>query len=480
MPRFVVDLPGVDPARASYVADADDQPFEWPIPGLSFEAPPQRYRVFVLLDRAAEPPLWLGTEHHEPGEEGPFSLAAELVRSKAARLRAQHDRYGAAGFSPSADLARRIGSALAAAETAGLDALLALIAAGDALELAHARWRPVNGVQHMGADATRMYLTKPDRFRRHLRRLFDYATVTFYTSSTGMEDFEPVEGTYEFASRDLLVHHLERLGVAVEGRPLMWLHSMVAPDWLAAKGFDGLQDYLRRHVPAVVGHYRGRIHHWEVVNEAHDWGDVLHLDHEQMIEAARLACALTRETDPSVQRLISGTEPFGIYASTGRREDGSRVQGRHWTPYTYFRELVAADVPFETIGVQIYVPYRDLTDMVEMLERIEALGKPVVITELGVPGAPIKGDIAHAWTWEQQADWAEQMYTLLMSRPNIAGILWYDLTDQWAFLPSGGLLDELSHPKPAYERVERLFVQAGRIPDAPPPPHRAGAGFVFG
>ena len=474
MPRFRVDLPGVDPARASYIADAEDQPFEWEIGALDFAPPPERYRVFVLLDRGAEPPLWLGTQHHDPTEEGPFSLAAELVAAKAARVRAQRERYRNAGFAPPEALDRQIGAALASED------LGALVAAGDALELAHARWRPVNGEQRMGSDVTRMYLTKPDRFRRFLRRLFDYATVTFYTTSTGLEDFEPTEGAYEFASRDLLVHHLEQLGMAIEGRPLMWLHSMVAPDWLAAKGFDGLQDYLRRHVPAVVGHYRGRIHHWEVVNEAHDWGDVLHLDHEQMIEAARLACALTRETDPSVQRLISGTEPFGIYASTGRREDGSRVQGRHWTPYTYFRDLIAADVPFETIGVQIYVPYRDLTDMVEMLERIEALGKPVVITELGVPGAPIKGDIAHAWTWEQQADWAEQMYTLLMSRPNIAGILWYDLTDQWAFLPSGGLLDELSHPKPAYERVERLFVQAGRIPEAPPPPHRAGAGFVFG
>jgi endo-1,4-beta-xylanase len=430
--------------------------------------------VYVLLDRGDDPPLWLGTRHHEPGEEGPFSLREELVGAKADRLRAQAERYRAAGFAPDARLDEQIARALAG------DTLRDLVAAGDALELAHARRRPVNGSQRMGSDVTRMYLSKPDRFRARLRRLFDYATVTFYTTSTGFEDFEPTEGAYEFASRDLLVHHLERLGMGVEGRPLLWLHSMVAPGWMAAKDFDGLAAYLREHVPAVVGHYRGRVGHWEVVNEAHDWADVIHLDHEQMIEAARLACDLTRETDPAVQRVISGTEPFGIYASTGAREDGSRVGGRHWTPYTYFRDLVNAGVDFEEIGVQIYVPYRDLLDIVEMLERIEALGKPVVITELGVPGAPIEGDISHAWTWDQQADFAERMYTLLMSRPNIAGVLWYDLTDQWAFLPSGGLLDELSHPKPAFERIEQLFVAAGRIPEAPPPQHRAGAGFVFG
>jgi endo-1,4-beta-xylanase len=471
VPRFVCDLPGIDPAHA-YLADADDQPFEWPLRDLACDPPPRPYRLYVLLDRGPEAPLWLGTAHHDPGDEGPFSLAEELVRSKAARLRSQLERYRQGGFAPSAVLDEQIGHALAR------DDLLGLVAACDALELAYARHRPVNASQRMGCDVTRMYLTKPDRFRRYLRRLFDYATVTFYTTSTGIEDFEPVEGTYEFASRDLLVHHLERLGMSVEGRPLLWLHSMVAPDWLAAKDFDGLCAYLRGYIPAVVGHYRGRIRHWEVVNEAHDWADVIHLDHAEMIEAARLACELTHQTDPSVQRLISGTEPFGFYASTGAREDGSRVQGRHWTPYTYFRDIIGAGVDFETVGVQIYVPYRDLTDIVGMLERIEALGKPVVITELGVPGLPIEGDISHAWNWEQQADWAEQMYTLLMSRPNIAGVLWYDLMDHWAFLPQGGLLDDLSHPKPAYERIERLFVQSGRIPDAPPPEHRAGAGFV--
>jgi endo-1,4-beta-xylanase len=472
VPRFVPDVPGLDPAHC-YLADSDDQPFEWPVRDFSFDPPPERYRLYVLLQRGAEPPLWVGTEHHDPAEEGPFSLVADLVRCKGARLRAQLDRYRHAGFTPTAALEDQIGHALAR------DDLHARVAACDALELAYARRRAVNGEQHMGTDTTRMYLTKPDRFRHYLRRLFDYATITFYTTSTGIEDFEPIEGTYEFASRDLLLHHLERLNVTAEGRPLLWLHSMVAPDWLAAKDFDGLSAYLRGHIPALVGRYRGRIRHWEVVNEAHDWADVIHLDHAQMIEAARLACELTHRTDPTVRRLISGTEPFGVYASAGAREDGSRVADRHWTPHTYFRDLIRAGVEFETIGVQIYVPYRDLTDVIAMLERFEALGKPVVITELGVPGRPIVGDISHAWTWEQQADWAEQMYSLLMSRPNIAGVLWYDLTDQWAFLPEGGLLDELAHPKPAYERVERLFVQAGRTPDAPPPKHRAGAGFVF-
>jgi GH35 family endo-1,4-beta-xylanase len=323
-----------------------------------------------------------------------------------------------------------------------------------------------------------MYRSKPERYRHYFQRLFDYATVTFYTHSTGIEDFEPVEGTYEFASRDLFVHHLERMGMEIEGRPLVWLHSMVAPEWQAAKDYDALLAYLRSLIPALAGRYRGRIGHWEIANEFHDWADVVHLDHKQIIEVVKLASRLTAEAAPGAERVVSAHDPFGVYARTGAREDGSRVGERQWTPYRYFRDLIAAGAEFEQIGIQIYVPYRDLTDMVAMLERIESLGKPVVVTEMGVPARAGGTEIDHRWTRRRQAAWAERMYTLLMSRPGIAGVLWYDFIDHWPFLPGGGLLDWACHPKPVYERIERLFVDAGRVPEAPPPRHRAGAGLV--
>jgi GH35 family endo-1,4-beta-xylanase len=227
----------------------------------------------------------------------------------------------------------------------------------------------------------------------------------------------------------------------------------------------------------VVGHYEGRIRCWEVANEAHDWADVLHLSHEELLDVTRLACDLTRRSSPEVRRLINTTDPFGTYAAGGARADGSQFKGRPWTPYTYLRDLVRERVDFDLAGIQIYRPYRDLTDTVEMLERIEALGKPVFVTEIGVPSRDDDLDTfssdeaqrsAHRWDREQQADWAESMFTLLMSRPDVLGIAWYDLADQRPFLPGGGLLDRAWRPKPAYRRIERILAEAGRIPPQAP------------
>ena len=70
----------------------------------------------------------------------------------------------------------------------------------------------------------------------------------------------------------------------------------------------------------------------------------------------------------------------------------------------------------------------------------------------------------HRWDRGQQADWAENMFTLLMSRPDVLGIAWYDLVDRRPFLPGGGLLDSAWRPKPVYRRIERILAEAGRIP----------------
>jgi GH35 family endo-1,4-beta-xylanase len=490
--RFWRDLPDVRYGWR-YVSDDESQPFAWKTrltdEELSFELPPGRCGLSVFVERVeSKYPVWLtadhGGDHYGSEDVGPFSLAAELIRSKLARLTSQMRRYRRVGLRPQSrleDLVRgavREGErALAASERGeprgARRALLTLVDACDALELAYARSRPTNHRQSIGCDVTMVKGARPDHVWRDLTPLFGYVTVTFYTRSDKTGHFEPNEGRYEFASRDVLVQRAAVAGLEVEGRPLMWLHPWVTPAWLAAKDVGGLRSHLQRRIPAIVRHYGGRISRWEVTNEAHDWADVLHLSHEELLDVTRLACELAMRASPEAQRLINTTDPFGTYAATGARADGSRVQSTQWTPYTHLRDLVRAGVDFDLAGVQIYRPYRDLTDTVEVLERIESLGKPIFITELGVPSRDDDLDTfssdearyaVHRWDRAQQADWAESMFTLLMSRPAVHGIAWHDLVDHQPFLPDGGLLDGAWQPKPAYRRIERLLAEAGRIP----------------
>jgi hypothetical protein len=53
---------------------------------------------------------------------------------------------------------------------------------------------------------------------------------------------------------------------------------------------------------------------------------------------------------------------------------------------------------------------------------------------------------------KQQAEWAENMFTLLLSRRAVHDIPWYDRA--W-------------RPKPVYRRIERILAEAGKIPPRP-------------
>lgn len=478
--EFVVDLPYLDVSRTRpYLSDDADQPFRAPMEvtnrAVSVAYPPRAYGLNVFWRRPGSEPLWLTADHqgayYHSGEGGTRSLAGELIGSYGTRVHHALQGYRAQGYRPGdrtasllAESENRSAAWRAEQSPAGAEAALtALLAAGDALELDVARARPDHAAQRVGCDARHMYAINPNAFRRFFYALFTFATTTFYLISDRLEDFEPTEGAYRFALRDLWISQLEEAGLTVAGRPLLWFHSWVTPDWLAAKSAPELRRYVRAHLRNLVGRYRGRVDHWEVVNELHDWANRLDLTHDEIVALVRDAAQLTREINPGAVRIINNTDAFGTYARLGQREDGVTVADQ-WTPYTFLRDLIAQDVPFEVSGVQLYRPYRSLTDIVRMIARYEALGKVVFLTELGVPGAD---DGIYAWDAAAQADWVERIYTVLLSRPRVGAVLWYDYSDSGAFLPCGGLVDLNGQPKEAYHRLQRLLTERRRLPDPP-------------
>lgn len=79
--------------------------------------------------------------------------------------------------------------------------------------------------------------------------------------------------SYDFAGADAIVAFAERHGLKMIGHTLCW-HSQL-PGWMSepepgqtALTPDVLRARLREHIMTVAGRYKGRIHGWDVVNEA--------------------------------------------------------------------------------------------------------------------------------------------------------------------------------------------------------------------
>ena len=76
------------------------------------------------------------------------------------------------------------------------------------------------------------------------------------------------EDTYNWTKADKLMAYAEGNGMRVRGHALAW-HSQV-PGWVTSGTWtrETLLAVLKDHISTVVGHYKGRIHEWDVVNEA--------------------------------------------------------------------------------------------------------------------------------------------------------------------------------------------------------------------
>jgi GH35 family endo-1,4-beta-xylanase len=294
-------------------------------------------------------------------------------------------------------------------------------------------------------------------------RVFDLGTVPVYRRNT-----EAVHGRRDWKHLDRILTGLAARGIAAKGHPLVWLNKSGWPAWAAALDWDGIRDDTRRYIRETVSRYRDRIHLWDVINEGHDWANDPRLSPAQMVELTRLAAEETGAADPGAERVVNSCCTWSEYVNWGCCSSGDL--GR--TPVTvlgYLRSVLAAGVPFEVVGVQMYYPYRDLFEIDRHLDLFCALGKPVHITELGVPSADAlrdrpNEDIAlpvrpwHGGGWDEatQADWLEGYYRICYGKPAITAISWWDFGEP-AWYPHGGLLRPDHRPKPAYDRLAALI-----------------------
>ena len=419
-----------------------------------------------------------------------LNLSVAFAETRVARNAATMARYQQAGstFSPevshlhamSADILETAGAREGEAAARLADqSLVYSLWAGEKIELEHARQEIARQNRqdtfYFGCESRQYIWAKSVAMTEAFEHLFNYATVTHYVYDTWYPVFEPTPGDHKFGLKDDIVDWLTDAGITIEARPLFWFHSWVMDDWLKNMSYDQLKNYVVEHATEVVSHYGDRVHHYEVMNEYHDWANFYQHTPEQTVEITRLACETTRDANPDAIRLINNCCTWAEYAARGRFESGEADRSLR-SPWQYVNDLVQADVPFELVGTQMYFPYRSLSDMARMIDRFEVFGKPVQITEIGTSSGPTREDVMlgtmqvpkapydwhRPWDEDLQADWLEQTYTLFYSRPWIEAVNWYDFADFRTFIPNGGLIRVDGETKPSYHRLEEVQRAWGR------------------
>jgi endo-1,4-beta-xylanase len=224
------------------------------------------------------------------------------------------------------------------------------------------------------------------------------------------EVVHPRPGVYDFSQSDRYVAFGERRGMFIIGHTLTW-HSQT-PSWVFEDSTgkpltrDALLARLRDHIQTVVGHYKGRIGGWDVVNEAlNENGTMRESPWYRIIGPDFVAQAFqfARAADPAAE----------LYYNDYSMENAQKRAGG----VRLVKSLLDAGVKVNAVGMQdhLKMDWPTVAEEDSTIRAFAALGVKVNITELDV-------DVLPQASQNRSADVALRAATNPVLNPYTAGL----------------------------------------------------------
>ena len=287
---------------------------------------------------------------------------------------------------------------------------------------------------------------------------------------------KPKPGEYYFSDADGLVSFAEANGMKVRGHNFVWHEAL--PEWFAGTVTkENAKKILVDHIMEVGGRFKGRIHSWDVVNEA-IWiqdgrPDGLRSSSPwfQMLgpEYLDLAYRTAREADPKA--LLT-------YNDYGIEYDNDEEDKKRAAVLDLLKRMKAAGTPIHALGVQSHLNAASKSSLSkglhELLDGAHQLGLQVFITELDVKDDGLDTDDIAQRDSEVARVYRDFTGRMLESR-DVKAVLTWGVSDAHSWLNGKRWrtkhpdreqrplpFDAEYRPKPAFFALRHSFDQARR------------------
>ena len=278
----------------------------------------------------------------------------------------------------------------------------------------------------------------------------------------------PAENVWKFERPDAMMKWCADNNIAVHGHTLVW-HAQTG-DWFFRDGDkEKVTQRLKDHISTLVGHYKGKIRSWDVVNEAiSDRGNPQTAETENLRDSQwhkalgpeflTLAFKFAHEADPEVKLYYND---YGI-----------EVGPKHGSSLVLLKRLIKDGAPIYGVGIQGHwttgsVPFAAVD---KAISEYAALGLKVSITELDVtirgasggqfgPGTGRRtddGKPASAEDLKAQADAYARLFTIFIKHKDVMDrVTFWGLSDRrtWRAGQQPLIFDSNNQRKPAYEAI---------------------------
>lgn len=332
-----------------------------------------------------------------------------------------------------------------------------LVSSGSLRTHAEAKGLPV------GAAVNMEHLRSSEGYRQVVASQFD---MVVGENCMKWGALRPTADTFDFKQADELMDFAGAHGMRVRGHNLCW-HEYL-PKWFAgAVTKDNAAKVLTEHIRTVAGRYKGRIHSWDVVNEAiwvqdgrpdamrssSPWYELLGPGYVE------LAFRTARQADP--EALLTYND-YGIeydldYQIAKRKGVLELVRRLHDAKPEGGRRLIDA------VGVQSHLKTSNIAKLGagirDFVRTLDKMGLPVFLTELDVDDDAL----ADEEMLQQDKDVAavyEHYLAEMLGERNVRAVLVWGVADSQSWLQ--GEKWRTKHPTRMERPLPFLLDEAGQ------------------
>ncbi len=281
----------------------------------------------------------------------------------------------------------------------------------------------------------------------------------------------PGPQSFDFSEADLIVDFAIARGMKIRGHTLVWHQQN--PPWLTDGHYTPAQlsGILEKHIKTVVGHYRGKIFAWDVINEAYD--EPVRSTLRSTIWYDQPGIGLAKKGTAYIEQCFRWAHEADPDALLFYNEAESQtVNPKSNAIYAMVQDFRRRGVPLHGVGFEMHISnlHPDAAAISANIGRFTALGVQVHITEMDV-SVPVdaNGDAARD-DLKLQAEVYRQIATACLSHPGCNVIQTWGFTDKYSWIGShsrhtrGAALpfDRDYLPKPAYDALRGALEQAKR------------------
>ena len=275
----------------------------------------------------------------------------------------------------------------------------------------------------------------------------------------------PQENTWNWTQPEALVTFCQDNHMKTVGHCLVW-HSQTNPWFFQGADRDVALARLKDHIHTLVGHFKGRMSGWDVVNEA--ISDTAGATNSENLRSSQWfqivgpdfltqAFKFAREADPGVP----------LHYNDYNIESGAK----HQSSLLLLKRLISDGAPITTVGIQGHWSLTNLTaqkfeQIEQAIENYKALHLKVAITELdititGAGGGQLGGQQGNvvppsAEALAAQADAYAKLFSIFVKhREAIDRVTFWGLNDRrsWRRGQNPLVFDGDSKPKPALPAI---------------------------